>query len=528
MDTREEADGVVPGAPVAVIDIGSNSSRVLVAEVPAGGALRVVAEAKAALRLVREVDRTHVLSPDAIDRVVLALRDFTAIAWRYGASEPTVIATAAVREAANRADLVAAVRADLGLDVAVIDGDTEARYAFLGALHALPVEHGMLLDVGGGSLQLAHFRDRVLRATWSFPLGALRLAGRCFADDPPTSGQVRTLKRLVDGELRAAGVPALAPDELLVATGGTVRNLAKVDRARHSYPLSQLGGYELGLRGVTALCDVLLKRSVAARGALPGLNPERADAIAAGAVVVRTVMAALRAERVVVAGHGLREGVALASGGSESIPAVSKLRGRTLIAPVTSLTAEEAAAGARRQALIVLLAGQAPLAITDELRAAILDAALALESGRAFAFFQRHRHAEGLLRATELPGYTHRELALRCAVLRAAGSERFDPASYRPLVVARDRAEVERAAVLLATADAAEQRMLPTVGVADCRVGVTPDEVIVAIPGAAAVQELPLRQRFRRAFGLALQFSEDERDRAPDAAAQGRPAAARG
>src|SRR5207244_12178943 len=158
-----------------------------------------------------------------------------------GPERTIAVATAAVREASNGDELIDAARQQLGLEVDIADGVDEAQFGFLGAVHGLPIEHGIVLDVGGGSLQLVHFRNRRLERSWSLKLGALRLSDQFLKSDPPSRGEMRSLKQHVYETLEKSGVRPLQPDERLVGTGGTVRNLAKIDRRLlGDYPISRL------------------------------------------------------------------------------------------------------------------------------------------------------------------------------------------------------------------------------------------------------------------------------------------------
>ena len=147
-----------PPTTVAVIDIGSNSGRVVVYRYQAGGHLQLLAGSRASLRLVRELDETHRLGDEAIARAFEAIADFNAIARGAGAQRITAVATAAVRDADNGPAFIARLRKELGLDVRTLSGEEEAGFGFLGAAGGLPVEHGALFDVGGGSMQVS--RDR--------------------------------------------------------------------------------------------------------------------------------------------------------------------------------------------------------------------------------------------------------------------------------------------------------------------------------------------------------------------------------
>ena len=154
--------------PFAVVDVGSNSARMIVFRLRPGEHLDVLEDARAPLRLGRELRDDELLGPEAIDRTLEALRDFRAIADGVGAERMIAVATSAVREAEDGERLLAEARS-VGIPLEVIDGDAEAMFGFLGAVHDLPVHHGVAMDLGGGSMELTSFRDRRLRPILDLP-----------------------------------------------------------------------------------------------------------------------------------------------------------------------------------------------------------------------------------------------------------------------------------------------------------------------------------------------------------------------
>src|SRR5262245_38151805 len=161
------------GDVLAVIDIGSNSGRVVVFECDQANHLRTRAGSRASLRLVHDVDTRGELSDATVARATEALRDFQAIATGAGATRIVAVATAAVRDASNGASFTARIERELGIRIDVIDGLTEARYGFAGAVRGLAVSSGQLFDLGGGSMQLTRFDDRRRTKAVSLPFGAL-------------------------------------------------------------------------------------------------------------------------------------------------------------------------------------------------------------------------------------------------------------------------------------------------------------------------------------------------------------------
>src|SRR5436190_8063966 len=214
---------------VAVVDIGSNSGRVMVFKREPSNHLRLLAGSRAPLRLVHDVDTRGELSETTIARATEAIRDFKAIATGAGAKRIIAVATAAMRDAANGALLVERLRRELGIRVEIIGGMTEAGYGFAGAVRGLAVSGGLLFDVGGGSMQITQFSRRRLTSGVSLPFGALRLSENFLKVDPPSPKPIRRLRDHVRSHLPKVRVPRLASGDYLVGTGGTLRNLAKID-----------------------------------------------------------------------------------------------------------------------------------------------------------------------------------------------------------------------------------------------------------------------------------------------------------
>jgi exopolyphosphatase/guanosine-5'-triphosphate,3'-diphosphate pyrophosphatase len=487
---------------VAVVDIGSNSARVVAYDLDPAGQLRILASSRAALRLVRDVDRGHRLSPEAVETVVETLRDFRALALGAGAEKIVGVATAALRDAENGPALMERLRAELGFPVDVIEGDAEARYGFLGGVHGMPVEHGLLFDLGGGSLQITRFFQRALDRAWSFPLGALRLSQSFLASDPPSEDELKRLRKHVRRTLAEAGVPALREGEEMVGTGGTVRNLAKIDARARRYPISRVHGYVLTRDAARDVAATLASRRLEKRERIPGLSGERGDSIVGGAVAIETLLGEVGAAHVRVSGQGVREGLAFSLLGG-AVPSPAEVRERS-VASLTGRFAGWDASHAERRAAVAetlwnaLVPGAAP-----EIREALRHGARVLDVGRAVDFFGRHEHAADFVLASDLDGFTHRDIALLAMVVRSAGDQDADPTIYSPLLERGDHDAVERAGVVLALADDLEERCAPGASLSlTCRL--VEGGVVVEMPALLGWRPRALGKRFARAFGREL------------------------
>ncbi len=405
------------------------------------------------LRLVHEFATTNSLGNGVTDRTIEALRGFRAIARGANARNISTVATAAVREAADGDAFVQRLRDETGLDIEIISGDSEARYGFLGGVYGIPADDGVLMDIGGGSVQLARFRDRGLEKSWSVPLGALRLSDRFLLTDPPTASELRRLQEHVRETLRAAGAPELSEAEQVVGTGGTIRNLAKIDRAGRDYPIRRLHGYTVEKRELSDLLRRLADQSGAQRAKQPGLNPSRFDSIVGGAACAHAALEVMGASNMIVSGQGLREGIALAHLG-DCLPPPKTVRA----AAVASLAARFSVWDPRlaQQRTQAVLAIQPELAsdLAPELIELLLHGATLLDIGRSVDFYSRHDHASSMVLSADLSGFTHRALALLSATIKFAEKDLSSLKAWAPLLQSGDQATLARLGALLGLADA--------------------------------------------------------------------------
>jgi exopolyphosphatase/guanosine-5'-triphosphate,3'-diphosphate pyrophosphatase len=493
-------------APVAVIDIGSNSGRVVVYEVLPEGHLRILASSRASLRLVRDLKENNTLSAQAINRTLDALHDFHALAVGSGASRTLAVATSAIRDAENGSALLTRVRQELGLRLRIISGEEEAHYGCLGAVRGLPVDDGVMFDLGGGSLQIAGFRKRRIGRQWSLPLGALRLSDAFLSSDPPSPKDRRRLTAHVRRSLEQIPLPALGARGWLVGTGGTVRNLAKIDQRQRGYPLPRLHAHILERDRVEEIVDLLASRRQDRLSAVPGLNDDRVDSIVGGGLATVALMKALDADRLQVSGQGVREGLA-SSLISDELPLPREVRVGSIAGLAAAFRAWDDRPAAHRAAVVDALFAALEHEHNGSLREMLGHGATLLDIGRAIDFFDRYEHVADIVLSTDLLGFSHREVALLSAIVRGAGDEGATLDRYQPLLGKDDRRPVDRAATLLALADEIEQRC--TVGSPpSVQVQLTKREARLFVPGLVGWRPRRIGPRFEQAFGRRLVVSE--------------------
>jgi exopolyphosphatase/guanosine-5'-triphosphate,3'-diphosphate pyrophosphatase len=350
-------------------------------------------------------------------------------------------------------------------------------------------------------MQISEFRLRRLGAAASLPLGALRLSEAFLESDPPRPREIRRLRDHVWKHLKRSKISRLRGREGLVGTGGTLRNLAKIDRSTHRYPITRVHGYVLSLDRLHEVVQHLAATRLRKRDEIAGLSADRADSIVGGAVAIETLMEYVHAQEILVSGQGVREGIALhlLKMGVATPEVVKEASLASLVSRFDGWNAE--AARRRRalaSALVRSLEPRAKIAIVE----ALDHGARLLDLGRSFDFFERHRHVADILLATELNGFTHEELAFVSDLVRRAGDRHADPEMLSPLVEPSDREDLNRAAIILALADEIERRCPRGRAISvSCRVG---RDIRVSVPLLPAWRANDLGRRFERAFGKPL------------------------
>ncbi len=300
----------------AVIDVGTNSIKLLVADV-SGRDVRPVHEESCQTRLGHGFYETHRLQPDAIAHTAQAVWEFATAAREKNAVAIRVIATSAARDAVNPGDLTSVIERTSDLKVEIISGEQEAEWAFRGvatdpALAPAPL---LLLDVGGGSTEFIVGRGEHKHFARSFPLGTVRLLEKFPHSDPPTRGEFATcrawLKQFLQNEVRPELAPALrhenhAREVLLVGTGGTTSILARMENQLDRFDRERIEQTRLTLAKIAAWRRRLWALPLARRKEIPGLPRLRADVILTGVLIYETVMAEFGFKKLRVSTRGLR------------------------------------------------------------------------------------------------------------------------------------------------------------------------------------------------------------------------------
>ncbi len=305
---------------VAVVDIGTNSTRLLIADVhPSSRSVDQVLRRSQVTRLGHGVDSNGSLAEDAIQRVFHTLADYRAAIDQAGVSANLAVLTSAVRDASNGPDFAQRVRSDFQLDAKVLSGDQEAQLTFLGAMSGRPADDAnadaqpiVVVDIGGGSTEFVVGIRQQAGFHTSLPAGVVRMSERHIHSDPPSPDELQALGADVRATL-LTGLPQQERDpvQLGIAVAGTATSAAAIDQELDPYDHSRVHGYQLELGTVELLLARLADMDEQQRRQVVGLHPDRAPTIVAGMILLQEAMHAFALERVQVSEHDILYGGAL-------------------------------------------------------------------------------------------------------------------------------------------------------------------------------------------------------------------------
>lgn len=297
---------------VAALDCGTNSLRLLVADLDGTGKTDVHREMRV-VRLGQGVDSTGVLAPEALERTRVALLDYAATCRDLGVDRTRLVATSATRDAANRDAFVTLVRKALGVPPEVVSGDEEAALSFLGATAGLDPADGpfAVTDIGGGSTEVVLGTTEV-EAACSVDVGCVRLTERHLHGDPPTAAEVAAARADVDAALdRVAAIVKAETARTAVGLAGSVTTVAAIVLGLASYLPERIHLSRLPAAAVRDVTERLLRMTRAERAALPVMHPGRIDVIGGGALVLLAAVERFGWDEVLVSESDILDGIAL-------------------------------------------------------------------------------------------------------------------------------------------------------------------------------------------------------------------------
>ncbi|MFD2117921.1 Ppx/GppA family phosphatase [Paenibacillus yanchengensis] len=295
---------------IGIIDIGSNSIRAVIYEITVTGAHRLIHENKISARLSQNIEPDGSLSKQALLELIPVLQQFQAICTRFQCRHIKVAATAAIRNATNCHAIIEEIKRQTKLPIQILSGEEEAYFGYVGVISNTTVESGFIIDIGGGSTEISLFRERKLIDSVSLPIGAVN--SHISYGEPIAAwseAQMELLTNQVTTLLQKHAFIANNKGLVAIGLGGTVRALSKLSQQRTNYPLQMIHYYEMEPATIDYFATLLPSFPLDKRKRLAGLSKSRADIIVSGVLILQTILHYMGANRLIVSGNGLRDGL---------------------------------------------------------------------------------------------------------------------------------------------------------------------------------------------------------------------------
>lgn len=450
---------------LAAIDIGTNSIRCIVVEAVAGGDFRVLDDEKATVRLGEGLAASGAIQPAAWERAREALLRMKKIVDGLGAGSIEAVATSAVRQAANGPAFLEAMARETGIVIRIISGEEEAELAALSARHNFELDNvrTLLVDIGGGSVETVSLVGDHIDEVHSLPLGAVVLSEQFLPRDPVPEADLERLRKYVRKVLRKELKGGEATALSLIGSGGTMNNIAAMVMAMRREQYDSVHHYEVLRSEVVHLLAMLARKDQKSRRTVSGLNPDRADIIVAGILVVDELMRHYRTNLLRINEKGIREGLILQSlaargllpqapGGRDWRQAVEDF--------ARSCHFDEGHARQVNHLAQQILVGTADRWEVDERLSQLLEAAALLHDvGYFISYAQHHKHSYHLIRHADLVGFSPRERELIANIARYHRKS-LPKAKHKNLerLSDEDRQLVQRLGGILRLADGLDRR----------------------------------------------------------------------
>ena len=455
---------------IAIIDVGSNSARLVVSHIYKNGAYNMVYNQKEALRLSQKVDDQNMLTEEAFTSTIDTMRSFAHMCKVYQADKTIAVATAAIRNASNGAELVAKVAEQTGIHLHIISGSTEAYISYLGVINTLDLKNGIIFDLGGGSTELILFKNRKILESVSLPLGAVNTTAMFNLRNEMPANIYNDLNAFIMSRLNQ--YPWLKQNNLpLIGVGGTARTVAKIIQRGKKYPATKIHNYAYPVQTFRSFFNKLRLTNLEQRKKISGLSSERSDIILAGSSIISCLLEATGAKKLITSGCGLREGLFYDYySKSNNVPLIAKnILERSRENTLRLFESDTAHARHITKLALAMFDGWMELhKVRKNYRRLLETAALLHDIGITINFYSHARHSAYMIQNAKLFGLTHKEQIITSAIAgwhNGVSKNYFKSRFYKEMLTDSNWKLINKLSLLLALAeslDYSEMRMVHT------------------------------------------------------------------
>ena len=499
---------------IGIIDLGSNTARLVIVEMFTDGHYMVVDELKESVRLGQDMDRDGFLKPQRIAETIKTLKMFKRLCDASGVERIIAVGTAAVRRAKNQRSFLDEIQVSCNITIRVLSEEEEAVLVYRGVINSMDIPKGLILEIGGGSTKIVYYNRRNLLNFATLPFGAVTLTD-LFANDASPEDAAAHIEEFFTEQLKKlAWLKEVDPEVQMIGAGGSFRNLFKIAKLVRKYPLDTAHNYRLDTEDFTSIYDMLKALDVDKRKKIKGISPSRADIMPAAMAIIKAFVSYMNINGFAICGCGLREGLML----NQALPIttekpISDVLGYSLETLVKYHGCDPKHVEHVMQLSIQLFKQLRVLHKFSRQYLKILKIAASLhDCGRRVKYYNHARHSWYMILGSSIYGATHREIILAAFVAGCHNREEIPMAEwvkYKDLLLEEDLDAVKKLGVLLRIAESLDRTQCGVVTGLNC--DVLGDSVIMKteLAGDAALEirdASSANPEFKRAFKKNLEI----------------------
>lgn len=460
---------------IGIIDLGSNSARLVIVNLFADGYFMVVDELKESVRLGQDMERDGFLKPQRVAETIRTLKMFRKLCDSSGVTRIIAVATAAVRRAKNQRSFLDEIQASCGIKIRVLTAEEEAIYVYRGVINTMDVPRGIILEIGGGSTKIVHYNRRTILNHETLPFGAVTLTG-LFSDDglKPEEVALKIEEFFTEQLKKIEWVDEINPAEVqMIGVGGSFRNLFKISRMVHKYPLDAVHNYTMPVEDFMPVYDMIKVLDLDKKKKIKGLSAERADILPAALAIIKSFISFFNFDKFIMSGAGLREGIMF----NQALPVteekpVSDVLNYSLTTLVKYYGVDEKHVERVVNLSIQLFKQLRVLHKFPRQYLKVLKIAATLhDCGQRIKYYNHQRHSCYMILNANLYGVSHRDTVLAAFTACCHKKEDinlYDWARYRDILREDDIEIVKRLGVMLRIAESLDRSMSGTVKSINC------------------------------------------------------------
>jgi len=294
---------------IGIIDLGSNSARLVIADMFTDGHYMVVDELKESVRLGQDMDRDGFLKPQRVAETIKTLKMFKRLCDASGVERIVAVATAAVRRAKNQRSFLDEIQATCNLKIRVLSEEEEAILVYRGVINSMDIPKGLILEIGGGSTKIVYYNRRNLLHYASLPFGAVTLTDLFSNDATPEEAAAHVEEFFTEQLKKLDWLKEVDPEAQMIGVGGSFRNLFKIVKLVKKYPLDTVHNYNVAVEDFTGIYNMVRALDVEKRKKIKGLSPSRADIMPAAMAIIKSFVEYMNISKFTLGASGLREGL---------------------------------------------------------------------------------------------------------------------------------------------------------------------------------------------------------------------------